>query len=80
MIGAGIGISKVLETNQQQSGPGLLLTLLTASLYLIVRGLDNVHHGLKAGNDPWATTAWELLSKHCASVKRSLKRLLRLEQ
>lgn len=47
-------IGLVVAANQAGAGPGLYLTVLTAGVYLVVRGLDNIHQGWKAKSDPLA--------------------------
>lgn len=45
-------------------GTSLMLALLTASVYLVVRGFDNVHQGLtKEPRDAWATAIIGSLSR-----------------
>lgn len=46
IVGIVIGTDKVLENFEQLSSSKLYLIILTASIYLIVRGLDNIHQGL----------------------------------
>jgi hypothetical protein len=54
VAGAAAGISKFLDPSKP-TGVGLAFFLLTASIYLVVRGLDNIHQGLcKEPHDPWA--------------------------
>lgn len=46
-----------LSTEQQVGLPtdtGFYLAMLTAGIYLVVRGLDNMHHGWKEAKDPLA--------------------------
>ena len=50
-IGVGLFIAsyKAISTNSsEQLGPDFLLVLLTAGVYLVVRGMDNVHQSLTA--------------------------------
>lgn len=42
------------ETNPSIDAP-VLIALLTAGAYLVVRGLDNVHQGLKSQDDPFVS-------------------------
>jgi hypothetical protein len=52
----------------------LVLAVLTASIYLIVRGLDNVHQGLvKPPLDPIAVASFEWLKKRYPSFIAILK-------
>jgi hypothetical protein len=50
----------------------LYLAILTAGVYLVVRGLDNVHQAWKAGTDP--TVAWVRQRVHRQSASRMNER------
>jgi hypothetical protein len=43
------------QSIQANDGMSLYLAVLTAGVYLVVRGLDNVHQGWKSGSDPALT-------------------------
>lgn len=52
IVGIFIGTAKISENFYKVDTPDFYLIILTASLYLIVRGLDNLYHGLiKDSND-----------------------------
>ncbi|WP_264523290.1 hypothetical protein [Flavobacterium sp. N502536] len=55
VIGVIIGVSKILEKENKTVETEFYFAILTASIYLIVRGLDNIHQGLtKEPLDPVA--------------------------
>jgi hypothetical protein len=58
LVGVSVAVHRVIDVKEDQSTPSieLFLALLTASIYLVVRGFDNVHQGLtKEPMDPVAT-------------------------
>jgi hypothetical protein len=63
LVGLYIAAQKVQQLSQaagQTKPPGvdLAFALLTASVYLVVRGLDNVHQGMyRDPKDPWVSVA-----------------------
>ena len=57
-------------------GAEFYLTVLTAGVYLVVRGLDNIHQGWKAKSDPLAETIIDAASSR---FKRLSARLWTVE-
>lgn len=60
-LGAILGFMKtsdeLLKHNEQWSDPQVLAAFLSAGVYLVVRGLDNIHQGFTAAK-PDRLTAW----------------------
>jgi hypothetical protein len=60
-VGLWVGVGRV---NTDAAGSALIIPILTASVYLMVRGFDNIHQGLtKDPKDPMATKALEWLRR-----------------
>jgi hypothetical protein len=54
----------VADLKADWTSTNLALGVLTAGVYLVVRGLDNVHQGVeKDPKDPWAVAIWERLKR-----------------
>jgi hypothetical protein len=56
IMGIGLGLALASDPTKKIDSQQLWTGLLTASVYLFVRGLDNIHQGLvREPVDPWAT-------------------------
>jgi len=76
VAGVAFGVTKVLDPDVRVNGE-LIGALLTASLYLFVRGLDNVQQGLtKEPFDPWAAWCVAGLRKVAPRICEALLHLL----
>lgn len=54
----------ITENNFEKLDSGFFITILTASVYLVVRGFDNIHQGItKDPIDPIATKILNFLKK-----------------
>jgi hypothetical protein len=63
-IGLWVGVDHIPSISETSVNPDFILPILTASVYLIVRGFDNVHQGLtKDPKDLVATAAINWLRK-----------------
>jgi hypothetical protein len=71
LIGVGIAMQRVLGTPKGAVAltTDVFLALLTASVYLVVRGFDNIHQGLIKGPfDPLATAIMKWLRGRSATL------------
>ncbi|MEB2774560.1 hypothetical protein SYJ56_04540 [Algoriphagus sp. D3-2-R+10] len=51
VLGIIIGTAKVSENLEKLESSSFYIAMLTASIYLVVRGFDNMHQGSKNPND-----------------------------
>jgi hypothetical protein len=69
-----IGKLRAEDMHLLLSKPDLLMAILTASIYLMVRGVDNVHQGLyaeKGRRDPIATKFVEFFERHWRDIRQT---------
>jgi hypothetical protein len=79
LVGLGIAATKVGAVDVEFSNSNFLLTLLTAAVYLVVRGLDNIYIGLtKEPLDPIVTKYFPGIRGilDLSLLKRAQKRLI----
>lgn len=67
IVGLLVAGQRVNTEKSVSADVALLLALLTAGVYLVVRGLDNIHQGWKARSDPAAN--WLLKGRDDATVR-----------
>jgi hypothetical protein len=83
LVEAAVGVAFAVHRLALESKPELpaepafYFAMLTASIYLVVRGLDNMHQGWKEANDPLVGLIAFLGIVGASSVKRSQPRRLR---
>jgi hypothetical protein len=78
LVGAFIGISKAIDAKTSLASANLWLALLTASIYLLVRGLDNIHQGLtREPMDPWAAGFASRIKQRLPRLHRVVRRATR---
>ena len=64
MVGLLVSAQRVIHEPDQITNFGFYFAILTAAIYLFVRGLDNIHQGLtKEPIDPWGTKIYTFLKK-----------------
>lgn len=63
-VGLVVEANRATTQTDEITSSGFYLAILTASVYLVVRGFDNIHHGLtKDPIDPYGTKIYAFLKK-----------------